>query len=204
MDLGTIGAIGFVLSLISIPFISDSVTMSAVSDYKLPVSGILEENMSDFDTQDSKKYPGSVEKSIGPDEFEYKTETAFGSFFLQIKNKNDVLQVTETLENSKAKIQRIILSNETMTEKWIFENNNGVLESIQTPTMIKEKISTSSGTCFKEKNMGNNKEYCNGQIHQIDNLWEDQKEEMQEYAERLKNVSTQIELLNVESTQWES
>jgi len=199
MDLGTIGVIGLVLSLLSIPFLSNSITMSAISDYKYPVAGIL--NETDFDTQDAQKYPGTAEKTFGPKIFSYKTDTSFGSFELTATN-DGTLKISQSLTNPELKIERIIINNNTLEETWVLTTNTGILKSTKNFNVVKEEFSTPAGSCFKEENMGEITEYCTGQIHKIDGVWEKHKDLMAEWSEKLANISSNIELPNIKSTQW--
>ncbi|OYT57421.1 MAG: hypothetical protein B6U68_01835 [Candidatus Aenigmarchaeota archaeon ex4484_14] len=202
MNLGAIGVIAIVLSLLSIPFVTEHVTISAVDDYKYGLAPVLNESTENFDAGDAKRYPGTTGKTFGPKRFEYKTETAFGSFYLEIVN-DDILQMKQTLINPDVKVEKIVKNNDTIEEKWILTTNEATLTITKSFDKVREEFSTAAGSCFKEEYFGNVEESCSGQMGKIQDRWDSAKDLLEKYIEKMNNATQEIELPNIQTDEWD-
>ncbi len=199
-NLGSIITLSLVLiGLASIPFLSHSVTISAVDNYNEGLGPILgEENLS---TTDAKYYPGHSEEKFGPDVFHYEASTAFGLFSIDVAN-GDVLKVVETLKNGDVVFTAENINNGTLRQVWTLRTNNFTLVSEKYYSTVRETFTSPEGTCYKEVEMGQVSESCTGQIDKIESRWEDAKDIMNDYAEKIRKAAEEIDLPNVQSSQW--
>ena len=192
---------------LSIPFINNP-SMSAVDDYRIGLSPILNKslNTSQFSETDAKNYPGTVKKEFGPDSFYFKTQTAFGTFSIEIANTNYLL-LKETLTNNDVSISRIVVNNQTMTELWTLKTNTFTLKSKKSMQEVTEEFTNPNGYCKKIKNLGAVHEECSGNVQSIEPLWKNAKNMMKEYADKLNKVSNSVSLPNVRTglstSQWD-
>ena len=198
-NLGNIVTVALVLlGLASIPFLSNSVTISAVDNYNEGLGPILGENIS---TSDAKYYPGSSTEKFGPSNFHYETSTAFGNLVVDISNK-DVLDVKESLSNGDVVFTAETINNGTPRQIWTLRTNNFTLTSEKYFSHVREEFSSPEGTCYKLIENGEISESCTGQVGKIESRWEDAKDEMNDYADKMKNALKNIEVPNVQSSQW--
>ncbi len=202
MNLGAIGIIAIVLSLLSVPFLTDHVTISAVDDYKYGLAPVLNESLDDFNAGDAKRYPGTTGKTFGPKKFEYKTETAFGSFYLEIVN-DGVIQMKQTLTNPDVTVEKIVKNNETIEETWTLKTNEATLVVSKAFDKVREEFSTAAGSCYKEEFSGDVEESCSGQMGKIHDKWDNAKDLLEEYVEKMNNATEEIELPNIQSDEWD-
>lgn len=202
MNLGAIGIIAIVLSLLSVPFLTDHVTISAVDDYKYGLAPVLNESLDDFNAGDAKRYPGTTGKTFGPKKFEYKTETAFGSFYLEIVN-DGVIQMKQTLTNPDVTVEKIVKNNETIEETWTLKTNEATLVVSKAFDKVREEFSTAAGSCYKEEFSGDVEESCSGQMGKIHDKWDNAKDLLEEYVEKMNAAAKEVELPNIQSDEWD-
>ncbi len=199
-NLGNIVTVALVLlGLASIPFLSNSVTISAIDNYNEGLGPILGNNVS---TSDAKYYPGKTVEKFGPQDFHYEASTAFGKLTIDIKN-GEFLDVKQTLENNNVLFVEETTNNKTLRQHWLLQTSNFTLETEKYFSYVKETFSSPSGTCYKELNGGEISESCNGQVGRIESRWESAKKLMREYSEKMREVTSNLSLPNVQSSQWD-
>ncbi len=201
-NLGNIITLSLVLAgLVSIPFLSHSVTISAIDNYNHGLEPIIgEENMS---STEAKYYPGTTNEKFGPSNFHYETSTSFGKFFIDVKN-SDVLDVTEKLVNGDVTFIAESINNGTLKRIWTLKTNGFTLVSEKYYSYAKETFTSPEGTCQKEINMGEVSETCSGQVGKIESEWEDAKSLMDDYSTKMKKAVEEVDIPNIQSTQWKN
>ena len=201
-NLGSIVTLSLVLvGLASIPFLSHSVTISAIDNYDEGLGPILgEENLS---ATDAKYYPGNTSEKFGPEIFHYEASTAFGEFVVDITN-SDALDVKERLTNNDVIFTAENINNGTPKEIWTLKTNNFTLVSEKYYSYAKETFTSPEGMCQKQINMGQVSETCSGQMGKIESEWEDAKDLMNEYSDKMKKAVESVDIPNIQSTQWKN
>ncbi len=187
-----------ILGSLAIPFVNNP-TFSAVDSYDEALAPIL--NESDVSISEAKNYPGAVDRSFGPDKFAYSAETAFGMFSVEVSN-SDMLIVKQKLTNAEATIERVVTNNGALNEKWELHTSAYTLASTKNFTTITETFSNPEGTCRKTEIMGTKNEGCSGQMYDMEDKWKAARNVLREYMKKMKNASEEIELLNIQNSEW--
>ena len=199
--LNTLGLFLAFFGMLSIPFLNNNVDLYTTHDYNDSLAPILDKE--DLSTSDANHYPGSAQKTFGPAQFLHKAETAFGTFSVETRNFGAIVQIKQALVNSDVRIEHILLNNQSFNDTWILYTTEYSLSSTRGNNKVTEVFSTAAGSCTKEMQDGTVSEACTGQISNLDNKWDDAKDKLEEWAEKLNKAAKEVELPNIQSSQWE-
>ncbi len=199
MDFGSIAAISVaILGLLAIPFMANSVTSYAISNYDQGVSVIMNSTPSNFSATSARKYPGSVEERLSPDRFEFSTKTAFGTFSVRQESNGMLME----LDRGSEKLVLETSNNGTVSEHWTLSTPEYMLEAEKRFDRTYEKYSIPDGYCTKLMENGSISEHCYGNVGNIDDDWQEARKHMRDMSDKMKQAAESIELLNPDSVQW--
>jgi hypothetical protein len=203
MNLNTVAVLATVLlGSVSIPFLTNSVTITAVDDFREGLVPILNESVDEFSTSDANRYLGGVSKSFGANEFSFQTETAFGTFMLEITNDENIT-VKQSLVNPEVSIERLVVNDGELQESWKLVTNAFTISSYKNFSSVVEEFRNPEGDCKKVRSLGTVQEECHGEVSKIEKNWDRAKKMLQDYMEKIRNVSSTIEIPNIRSDEWD-
>jgi len=196
--------VSVLLGALAVPFLGEHITISAVDDYREGLVPILNESTdkSMFTTSDAKDYLGSVKKSFGADVFSFETETAFGIFRIEIRN-DDKLIIKQTLNNAGVSVERVIENDGVLNEIWVLSTNEFKFKSSRNFTTVVEEFHNPEGSCKRTREYGAVTEECTGEMNKLDDKRDDAKEMLEEYIEKIQNVTATIEIPDIQSDDWD-
>ena len=199
MELASIAALSVaIIGLLAIPFMANSVTSYAISNYDNGLSVIMNKTPDNFSSTTARKYPGDVNEKLSPDAFHFKTSTAFGEFEVSSTSNG----MTMVLKSGSEELKMESLNNGTVSEKWTLRTPKYQLESEKTFSRAFEKYSIPDGYCTKTMENGSIEERCYGNVGSIDDDWQDARDHMRDMSEKMKKAAESIDLLNPDSIQW--
>ncbi|MBI5347247.1 MAG: hypothetical protein HZB66_01410 [Candidatus Aenigmarchaeota archaeon] len=187
-----------ILGSLAIPFVSNP-TFDALDNYDESLSPVLNDDVS---VAEAKSYPGAIERNFGPDSFYYQAETAFGMFSIEISNKEHIA-ITQKLTNTEASVERTIVNDGVLNEKWVLSTSEYTLTSAKNYTTVTEMFSNPNGVCIKTEHIGTKKENCSGQMYDMEDKWKAARTALKVYMEKMKNASDEIELTDIQDREWD-
>ncbi len=199
MNLSSIAAVSLAIAgLLAIPFMANSVTSNAISNYDEGISAVFNSTPDNFSATQARKFPGTVEEQLSPDEYSFSTSTAFGMFRFRTTSTGMEMGLSRTGEEITMKSS----NNGTVEETWVLRTPTFILASVKRFDRAEERYEVPEGYCIRTVERGSVREECFGHVGRIDDRWQKARERMRELAGRLRQVAESLEIPNPDSVQW--